>query len=230
MVQERTIARANQSEFPSRTNRGRRSRERRCWVGDFRPVGRLSPPRARAAAHQRRPTPQPSLRARALPSLTDRAGQVREKRRGGVPAQAAVGDAHSVGEALRIAKLLLPLLEEALYHDAEDPGAAGSDLTCDVACDLRLLSVVLAAVTVAAIDENALTKAGLREQLADVRDAGCFVVGPGGAAPQNDMAIRIAGRLDDRGEPLLGDAEKAMWMRRRDHRVDRQRSGVLGAV
>src|SRR6476619_3680658 len=84
----------------------------------------------------------------------DRRAQRLERPHRIVPAEAGVGDALAVRELGRIVlaggELLRAGVEMAFDHDAEDAAAAAFDLRADVARDLDLARVELAAVGVAA--------------------------------------------------------------------------------
>src|SRR5689334_12841585 len=117
-----------------------------------------------------------------FPSLPDRRGELRQHGQRRVPTDAGVGDALTVAQRGRVLQILTSLLQVALDHDAEDGGAAARDLSSDVAGDLRLALVVLAAVTVTAVDEGAGAQARLVEELRGLADARRVVVRPGRAA------------------------------------------------
>lgn len=76
------------------------------------------------------------------------------------PADAAVGDALSVGEWLVGGVGLFAFDEVAFYHDAKDGAVAILDLGADILGDDFLFAVVFEAVGVAKIDHDVLGEVG----------------------------------------------------------------------
>ena len=65
------------------------------------------------------------------------------------------------------------------------------------------------------------------EGLADARRV---VVGAARSSAQDDVAVGIAARRDDAGQALLGDADEAVRMGCRAHRIDGDLDAALGSV
>ena len=80
------------------------------------------------------------------------------------------------------------------------------------------------------VDHDPLRQAGgmqHRERPLDALDA---VVGSAAATAQDDMAVRVAGRVQDRRRAAVIDAREGMRHRRGAHRVDRNLDVAVGAV
>src|SRR5690606_80451 len=129
-------------------------------------------------------------RQKRRPSLADGAGEFFDHRDGGVPADAAVGDADAVDELVALGdELLGTFLEVALDHDRAEGGVASGDLGGEIGADPGLFVKVLFAVGVAAIDHDGGFESFGLEGPADFADAPGVVVGSGGgAAAEDDVA------------------------------------------
>ena len=152
---------------------------------------------------------------------------------GGGPVYAAVGDAlavYEIAEGLAGDEFLRACHQVALDHDAEDVAVACSDLFGDLMADDGLALVVLAAVSVAAVDHDARVEAGGEHAAADFVDAGGVVVGGVGAAAKDDVRVAVAGGAEDGRLAVFGVAEKGMRLTRREDGFDGDAGVAGGAV
>ena len=88
-------------------------------------------------------------------------GELLEQRVGLVPVDAGVGNALAVGERLTGNELLRAGNQIALEHHPDYVRIAPGNLGGDVSADNRLTVVILAAVSVAAVNHDARLKPGL---------------------------------------------------------------------
>src|SRR5437660_6643327 len=171
---------------------------------------RLTSPRTSPSAHGRRQLPQ--------------------HRHGPFPADARVGDRLPVDELLGILQVLAAVRDERLDHHADDPALALRDLRGDLLCDGGLAQVVLAAVAMAGIDQQPGRQMRFAKRSEGLADAPRIVVGSARSPAQDDVAVGIAARRDDAGQALLGDADEAVRMGGRAHRIDGDLDAALGSV
>src|SRR6266550_4663314 len=97
----------------------------------------------------------PLLSARR-PSSAHRCGEFLQHGDGPLPADAGVGDRLAVDELLRVLEVLPAIGDERLDHDPDDAALALRDLGGDLAGDGGLPQIVLAAVAMARVDQQAL--------------------------------------------------------------------------
>src|SRR3954468_20207205 len=108
----------------------------------------------------------------------------------------------------------------ALDHDAEDAVIPAGDLPADLARDVHLLRGIFGTVAVAEVDYNPRRNARFRERLGrdiDVRRVMVRLL----AAAENDVAVLVPERRDDRRAPRLGNREKMVRRVRGADRLDR---------
>src|SRR5207248_8831370 len=146
-----------------------------------------------------------------------------------VPAHARVGDRLPVAQRATGGQILPALDEEALHHHADDRRLTARDLARDVVADHRLPAVILAAVAVTAVDHQPRRQAGVAERRGGLADVGCVVIRAALPTAQDDVAVGIAARGDDRAKPLLGNAEEPMRVRARADGVDGELHVAVGA-
>ena len=168
--------------------------------------------------------------ARRSPAGAHRRRELVQDRHRHLPAQAGVGDALAVDQARRVGEILTALDEEALHQHADDAALAPADLRRDVPRHLRLAAIVLLAVAVARVDHQPRRRSGGAEGGERLSDAGRLVVRAALPAPQDHVAVGVAAGRDDAGEALFGDAQEAVRMGGRAHRVDRDLHPAVGAV
>src|SRR5690606_5051039 len=116
---------------------------------------------------------------------------------------AGIRDAHAVLQRLTGDEVLPAALEVALHHDAEDAVVAARNLLRNAVPDFDLLLVLLAAVAVAEVDHDVGSQAGVRQHAGSRFDAAGVEV-RFFAAPEDDVTVLVALRLDDRGMTTLG--------------------------
>ena len=116
-----------------------------------------------------------------------------------------------------------------LDHDADDAPLAARELRRDVAGHVDLAPVLLAGVGVRAVDHQALGQPGARELGAGRLHARRVVVGLAPAA-QDDVAVLVAARLDDRHLAALVHREKVVLLAGGEQRIDRDLHVAVGAV
>ena len=80
------------------------------------------------------------------------------------------------------------------------------------------------------VDHDACFDADSVEAFLGVCDAYGIEIGAVGAAAQNDMAVRVAGCLEDCRMTLFGDGEKNVWVALRLDGVYADLYGAVGAV
>src|SRR5687768_7745044 len=114
-----------------------------------------------------------------------------------VPAEAGVGDA--LAESERASRLeVLPAFDEMRFHHyPDDAPLAACNLAAEIGGNGRLAPIVLGRVGVRAIDHQPLGQPGARQLLARRLYRRRFVV-RALAAAQDDVAVVVAPRLDDR--------------------------------
>lgn len=153
---------------------------------------------------------------------------------GGVPVNARVGDGDTVLESRGAlgGDVLAPSVDVGLDHDTSDGGLAGRELGADVRADLGLVVVVLARVSVGAVDHERGEVRGT--SLADRGTRGLDVFGRVvralGAATQDDVDVLVAAGLDDRSETLVGNTHEGVGRGSSAHGVDSDRDGAIGTV
>ena len=162
--------------------------------------------------------------------------QLIEHVHGRLPADARVGDRHAVREVgarapvLRLA--LLAFVDVRLDHDAGDGLLATCELSGNVRGALGLVAEVLVAVAVAHVDHDAGVP--LRQRLEQVGLAGLdargIIVRAALAATVDDVQVRVARRLDDRGGALVRDAHERMRLTRCADRIDRHANATVRRV
>src|SRR3954453_11846904 len=151
-------------------------------------------------------------------------------RDGVVPVDAGVGDRLPVDELLAGDEVLPTLDQERLQHHADDRLVAVGHLVGDVAGGEELLLRVLAAVVVGGVDHQPLRQACGAEGDELVFDLGRVVVRLAVAAAEDQVAIGVAGRVQDRRLAGVVDAGEGVRRRRRPHRVDRDLDVAVGPV
>ena len=104
------------------------------------------------------------------------------------------------------------------------------DLLGEVVRGERLATVVLVAVAVARVDHEPRREIGIHERRGRLLHADRVVVGAAGAAPQDDVAVRVPARGDDRAEALLGHAQKLVGMGAGAYGVDGDLDAAVGPV
>ncbi len=164
-------------------------------------------------------------------TAANRIGELLQHPHRGLPADAAVGDALPVLQRRQVCReRLLALDQMALQHDAENVAAARGDLCTDLGRHLRLAPIVAAAVGMAAVDHHPAGQIGRLQ-----RGHGCFHAGgieirPRVAAPQDEVAIGIAGRGDHHGPAVERDGRKAVRLRRHHDGVHRRLQLAAGRI
>src|SRR5690606_22594604 len=155
-----------------------------------------------------------------------------ELRGGGVPVDARVGDRLAVVELVGLAEgqVLTSRLDEALEHQSDDALLAGLDALGDIGDDVDLLVVVLAAVAVARVDDDTLGQTGLAQAGHGVGHGLGVVVRAGAAAAQDDVAVRVADGLDERGLTVEVGAGEDVAGRCGAGAVDRDLHVTFGGV
>ena len=126
-------------------------------------------------------------------------------------------------------EILAAFDEVRFHHHADDAPLAGGDLAADIGGDRRLAPVVLGRVGVRAVDHQPLGQPGARELLARRLHRRRFVVRILAAA-QDDVAVVVAARLDDRHLAALVHREEVVLLARGEQRVDRDLHVAVGAV
>src|SRR5258708_1443344 len=101
----------------------------------------------------------------------------------------------------------------ALDHDSRNRGLAGCNLGGEIARDLRLIEVILAAVGVTTIDHHTLGQACITKEAYSLlnMDAAIVRATPRSSA-QDEVTIRISGGLKNSGMSLLGQRSKPVRM------------------
>src|SRR5262245_25767205 len=171
----------------------------------------------------------PALCTELFSALPHRLGEAREQRRRVAPAEAGVGDALAELEPPAGFEVLAAFDEVRLDHHADDAPLAGGELRADVASHVDLALVLLGRVGVRAVDHQPLLQPGLGELLAGGRDTRRVVVRVLAAA-QDDVAVVVAPRLDDRDLAALVDRKEMVLLPRGEQRVDRDLHVAVGAV
>src|SRR3954465_8282805 len=166
---------------------------------------------------------------RTLAPAPDRGGQRLEHTARIVPAQTRIGDALSEEQRLGAFQILASLHQVRLDHGADDATLAGFELPADVARHLHLLAIVLRRVGVRAIDHQPFRKTGARELAARRFDRSSVEVRRLAAA-QDDVAVLVAARLDDRHLTALVHREEMLVLARREQRVDGALDVAVGAI
>src|SRR5687768_7578115 len=156
-------------------------------------------------------------------------GESGEQPRGVVPADAGVGDRYAARERLAGDEILAAFSEVAFDHHAEDALLAGGELARDVAPDLDLAAELLGRVGVREVDHEVRGEARTGELLRRLLDARAVVVGRFAAA-QDDVAVLVAERLEDRRLAGLGHPHERVRRGRGAQRVDRDADRAVGAV
>ena len=105
--------------------------------------------------------------------------------------------------------VLAPFLQVALDHHAGDACVASGDLRGHVLRHVDLAAVLLAAVGVREVDHHLRAQARLVQHVAGGLHVGGAVVGRLAAA-QDDVAVLVAARLEDRGLAHLGHAHEGV--------------------
>ncbi len=131
--------------------------------------------------------------------------------------------------ALPGTQVLSSLDQVRLDHHADQAVLALRDLLADVDADLALAAVVLAAVGVRAVDHQALRQPRAGELAAGGLDARRVVVRLRAAA-QDDVAVVVAARLDDRHLAALVHRKEVVLLARREDRVHRDAHVAVGPV
>lgn len=105
-----------------------------------------------------------------------------------------------------------PLDEVGLDHDTHDQlcGIGALELGSDILRDVDLLLVLLAAVSVRAINHDPSWHIGLGKLLSARAHVLSCVVGALGSTAQDDVRIGVALRLDDTAEAFLAHTEEAV--------------------
>lgn len=115
---------------------------------------------------------------------------------------------------------LLAFIDVRFDHDANDMVVSSLELVRDALGDLGLVAVVLARVTVRAVDHDVRPQTGLGQVSLGLRHEFGSIVGSGVAATKNDMAVRVAGGVGDADGAALGDAEEMVWRRGRANGIN----------
>src|SRR5438093_7290856 len=181
----------------------------------------------RVAGRKPRPSRRPLARRSPGAHGPRELGEHRDRH---LPAHAGVGDALAVAQRGWVGQLLAAVDEKALHHHAEDCGLAVGDLLGDVAPGDRLAAVVLVAVAVARVDHEPRRKPSVDERRGRLLHAHGVVVGTARAPAQDDVAIGVTARGDNRAEPLLGHAGELVGMPGGAHGVDGDLDAAVGAV
>ena len=152
-----------------------------------------------------------------------------EHRNGLFDTNASISDALAVCEV--VADLLGTFHEEALNHHAHDSVVGLAALLGDICGDEGLVFVVLVGVAVAAVDHQACGEIVLAQKRASSLDGFSVVVGAGLAtAPKNDVAVFVAGGLEEGRDALLGDGREPVRLLGSDDGVDGALDVAFGGV
>ena len=149
---------------------------------------------------------------------------------GDFPAQAGVGDADTVLQVLRVLQFLSAFGQVALDHNADERLAAIGWLGDEVDPHVFLTGMLLARIGMAAIDHGDFGQFGGLQLGGGFGDGSRVEIGAGSSSPQDDMAVVIAGGPDHRGDSFLIHAQKMMRVSGRQHGVDDDLQGTVGAV
>ena len=130
---------------------------------------------------------------------------------GGHPVDAAVGNAHTVAEIfLGLGEGLAAGAEVTLDHRAHQGAITGGDLREEDAHDLGLELGFFGGIIVRAIDEDGLGQASFGEEGLGLGEVGGRVVGAGGAAAEDDVAMGITAGDDGGGGAVEVDTEESL--------------------
>lgn len=144
-------------------------------------------------------------------------------------ADASISDALAVCEV--VADLLGTFHKEALDHHTHDSVVGLAALLGNIGGDESLVLVVFVGVTVAAIDHEASGEIVLAQERASSLDGFSVVVGAGLAtAPENDVAVFVAGGLKEGRDALLGDGREPVRLLGGDDSVDGALDVAFGRV
>ena len=113
---------------------------------------------------------------------------------GFAPIDAGIGDALSIYQWLAWHEFLRTCDQIALHHDTEDATVSRGNLCGNISAHEALMSVVLMAVGVAAVDHDTRRNAGFLHLLCGLRHGGSVVIRRLTAAAQDDVTVRITGR------------------------------------
>src|SRR3954447_7680914 len=181
-----------------------------------------------------RPTPRTAILIEAgsacVAPLAHGVGELVEHLDGGVPRHTGVGDRLTVGELRAGAQVLAPRRDERFEHHSHDRAVAGCDLPGEIGRHPRLAPVVLAAVAVRGVHHHPLGQPGCPQLGQRVAHGGGGVVGVSPAAPQDDVAVRIAAGVQDRGRAGHVNAGKGVRHSGGPDRVHGRSHVSVGAV
>ena len=127
--------------------------------------------------------------------------------------------------------VLAAVLEEALDHDARRCCASPPPPAAPTACATS--GCCAGSLPLLAWEQSTMMRGGearLLERLLGARDRLGVVVRARRAAAQDQVAVGVAARRDDRGDALLGDRQEVVRVGRGADRVDRDLDAAVGAV
>ena len=128
----------------------------------------------------------------------------------GLPGDAFIRYRDPVLEVRRIfGGRLLAFEQVAFKHHTNQGIIPVHALVKDVSPDDRLILMSAPRIVVRAVDQDGLRQVFFLQQGTGVRDADGIVVGPFPPA-QHEMRIRVPGRLNDAGCPVLVDAQETL--------------------
>src|SRR6185436_12277292 len=165
------------------------------------------------------------------PLLPERPGQALQHGLGTREIDASIGNALTISQPCQPFAQNLPAGDQmALDHHAEHVLPVVGDLFRNGRADGDLVLVLLAAVAVTAVDQDAAGQPGACRALAGSGDALRVVIGSAHTATQRDMTVRVTGALQ-RTQPTVGvGRQAAMALGRTAHAAERSLDAAIRAV
>mmetsp|Transcript_28025 Transcript_28025/g.70368 ORF Transcript_28025/g.70368 Transcript_28025/m.70368 type:complete len:197 (+) Transcript_28025:155-745(+) len=133
----------------------------------------------------------------------------------GAHVNACISDALAVRERLASLQILSPGNNVAFNHDPNYRAAATLDLLRQISCHDRLVTVILAAISMAAVNHHNPRQFGLLQHVCGYFYACFIVVGATGGPTEYCVAALVAIAGDDCCQALSSDSKERVWLRHR---------------
>ena len=160
----------------------------------------------------------------------DRVGQFIQEGFGLVPAEAGVGNGHTVGEGDAFFPGLFARVQIAFDHQAHDGLAAFMELLDHISGDEALALMIFAGVVMGTIDHDRAGDAFPCHSRFGLGYMFGVVIGFSATSAEDDVPVRVARRLDDRRLSLGVDPEEVVRGAGRRHGIDRDLQAAFGSI